>query len=177
MPDFSQNCACNFLSSRQTPPKQTETICTFRSLLFHVNGRGTRCSSFSRIFSTFPETTFLAGHAGGHPSGCPHRAGLILSKKKRKKKRKNKLKRLRNFAKSGRKRRDRSWRVLPGSGSHCAGLISSKKKKRGDREPKFGIASFLPASSKSSPQLDCSRFHRPRPHPGWRVISYDQLNR
>ena len=27
--------------------------------------------------------TFLAGHAGGHPSGCPHRAGLILSKKKK----------------------------------------------------------------------------------------------
>ena len=26
--------------------------------------------------------TFLAAHAGGHPSGCPHRAGLILSKKK-----------------------------------------------------------------------------------------------
>ena len=28
--------------------------------------------------------TFLAAHAGGHPSGCPHRAGLILSKKEKK---------------------------------------------------------------------------------------------
>ena len=32
--------------------------------------------------------TFLAAHAGGHPSGCPHRAGLILSKKEKKKKKK-----------------------------------------------------------------------------------------
>ena len=30
----------------------------------------------------FAEMTFLAAHAGGHPPGCPHRAGLILSKKK-----------------------------------------------------------------------------------------------
>ena len=37
------------------------------------------------FFSFFAEMTFLAAHAGGHPSGCPHRAGLILSKKKRKK--------------------------------------------------------------------------------------------
>ncbi len=29
----------------------------------------------------FAEMTFLAAHAGGHPSGCPHRAGLILFKK------------------------------------------------------------------------------------------------
>ena len=27
--------------------------------------------------------TFLAAHAGGHPSGCPHRAGLILKKGKK----------------------------------------------------------------------------------------------
>ena len=33
------------------------------------------------FFPPFPETTLLAGQAGGHPSGCPHRAGLILSKK------------------------------------------------------------------------------------------------
>ena len=34
----------------------------------------------------FAEVTFLAGHAGGHPLGCPHRAGPILSKKKEEKK-------------------------------------------------------------------------------------------
>ena len=34
----------------------------------------------------FAEMTFLAAHAGGHPSGCPHRAGLILSKKRKKEK-------------------------------------------------------------------------------------------
>ena len=28
--------------------------------------------------------TFLAAQAGGHPPGCPHRAGLILSKKEKK---------------------------------------------------------------------------------------------
>ena len=38
----------------------------------------------------FAEMTFLAAHAGGHPSGCPHRAGLILSKKKKKKKKREK---------------------------------------------------------------------------------------
>ena len=27
--------------------------------------------------------TFLAAQAGGHPPGCPHRAGLILSKKEK----------------------------------------------------------------------------------------------
>merc|ERR1719263_3819 len=39
----------------------------------------------ARIMHTLFSTsvlTFLAGHAGGHPSGCPHRAGLILKKKK-----------------------------------------------------------------------------------------------
>ena len=39
--------------------------------------------------------TFLAAHAGGHPSGCPHRAGLILSKKKKKRERKKKKKKKR----------------------------------------------------------------------------------
>ena len=68
-------------SDSLTKPRRNKR--TFRSLLFHVNGPGTRCSLFSRIFSTFPETTLLAGPAGGHPPGCPHRAGLIsLSKKK-----------------------------------------------------------------------------------------------
>ena len=37
---------------------------------------------FIYFFHFFPEMTFLAAHAGGHPSGCPHRAGLVLSKKK-----------------------------------------------------------------------------------------------
>merc|ERR1719263_504579 len=39
----------------------------------------------ARIMHTLFSTsvlTFLAGHAGGHPSGCPHRAGLILKKRK-----------------------------------------------------------------------------------------------
>ena len=31
----------------------------------------------------FAEMIFLAAHAGGHQSGCPHRAGLILSKKEK----------------------------------------------------------------------------------------------
>ena len=37
--------------------------------------------------------TFLAAHAGGHPSGCPHRAGLILSKKRKKEEEKGEKKR------------------------------------------------------------------------------------
>jgi len=36
------------------------------------------------VFGCHRSMTFLAGHAGGHPSGCPHRAGLILSKKGKK---------------------------------------------------------------------------------------------
>ena len=35
----------------------------------------------SNLFGLFEEMTFLAAHAGGHPPVCPHRAGLILSKK------------------------------------------------------------------------------------------------
>ena len=45
--------------------------------------------------------TFLAAHAGGHPSGCPHRAGLI--KRKREGKGENKEKK----GKGGKKRKKR----------------------------------------------------------------------
>ena len=31
----------------------------------------------------FAEMTFLAAHAGGHPPGCPHRAGPILKRKEK----------------------------------------------------------------------------------------------
>ena len=37
--------------------------------------------------------TFLAAHAGGHPPGCPHRAGLVLSKKRGEKEKEGKRKR------------------------------------------------------------------------------------
>ena len=47
--------------------------------------------------------TFLAAHAGGHPSGCPHRAGLILKKGKKKKEKKGEKK-----GKKGKKRRKES---------------------------------------------------------------------
>ena len=40
----------------------------------------------------FAEMTFLAAHAGGHPPGCPHRAGLILKKEKKKRKKEKKEK-------------------------------------------------------------------------------------
>ena len=55
----------------------TDHGCTI-NLASVKRGEGSRHTSFQL------ETTFLAGHAGGHPSGCPHRAGLILSKKKKK---------------------------------------------------------------------------------------------
>ena len=69
-----------------TKPRRNKR--TFRSLLFHVNGPGTRCSLFSRIFSTFPETTLLASAFGGlresHPLSLHPRARFFLKKKKKK---------------------------------------------------------------------------------------------
>ena len=96
-------------------------------MLFHVNGRGTRCSSFSRIFSTFPETTFLAGHAGGHPSGCPHRAGLILSKKEKKRKRTKEEKKNFVVGKAELKSPDWSSRLLSLLGSTSCDLRGCRK--------------------------------------------------
>ena len=52
----------------------------------HVNGPGTRCSLFSRIFSTFPETTLLASAFGwlreSHPLSLHPRARFSFKKKK-----------------------------------------------------------------------------------------------
>ena len=50
----------------------------------HVNGPGTRCSLFSRIFSTFPETTLLAGSAGEPPTvgRVPLRGAISFKKRK-----------------------------------------------------------------------------------------------
>ena len=75
---------CLILTQFNTPRRNKRT---FRSLLFHVNGPGTRCSLFSRIFSTFPETTLLASAFGGlresHPLSLHPRARFFLKRKKK----------------------------------------------------------------------------------------------
>jgi hypothetical protein len=56
----------------------------FSILAAHHQGRELFVHLLFHFF--FAEMTFLAAHAGGHPSGCPHRAGLILKKRKKGKK-------------------------------------------------------------------------------------------
>ena len=60
---------------------------TFRSLLFHVNGPGTRCSLFSRIFFNFSRND-VTGQclrvAEGQSSPQSPPAGAFLLKKKKK---------------------------------------------------------------------------------------------
>ena len=133
------------------------------------------------FFQRFQKRHFWRAMPGASIGVSPPRWAHSFKKKEKKKKKKQ----IETFAKFCQIWQKKKGSFLAGSagepppvgGFPLRGAHFFKKNKRGDREPKFGIASFLPASSKSSPQLDCSRFHRPRPRPGWRVISYDQLNR
>ena len=57
---FSFHLYCNsILICFKKGRSKRKTMRYFRSLLFNVNGLGTRCSLFSRIFSTFSECPVL----------------------------------------------------------------------------------------------------------------------
>ena len=75
---LSGNLACRSLT-----PRQADIYGIFCSAEIFTSslhqGRELFVHLLFHLF--FAEMTFLAGQAGGHPSGCPHRAGLILSKK------------------------------------------------------------------------------------------------
>ena len=74
-----------YLTSRSPTPRQADIYGIFCSAeIFSTSLHQGRELFFVHLLFHFffAEMTFLAAHAGGHPSGCPHRAGLILSKKK-----------------------------------------------------------------------------------------------